>query len=664
MILNYFNKYRRILVILFHLGLIIVSYLGSFYLRFEFTFPKEYFVSVIPKTLPLLILIKLLFFYFFGLYSGLWRYVSIGDLWKIFLANAVSSVTFFSAVVFYHGLFGFPRSVIIIDFILCLGFVSGVRFFARLIRETAKIDLFQKRRKAIIIGAGDAGVLTLKECQNNPVMDLEVVGFIDDDTAKKGHSIYGVKVFGGRKIIPDFVASLEVEEIIIAIPSVKGDAIRDILSYCEQTDAKIKIIPGLDKILTGHLEVEEIIIAIPSVKGDAIRDILSYCEQTDAKIKIIPGLDKILTGRLEVKPRAIKPEDLLGREAVEIDESEISSYIKNKRILVTGAGGSIGSELCRQIARFSPEHIIFIDNHENYVYYLGVEFNTKFRHIKYNTVIGDIKDISVLRGIFSKYKPQVVFHAAAHKHVPLMEENPSAAVKNNVIGTRNLIYASSHYGVERFVLISTDKAVNPTSVMGATKRIAEKILQAKSKKSRTKFMAVRFGNVLGSSGSVIPLFKKQIEEGGPVTVTDPEVKRYFMSIPEAAQLVLQAGALGSGGEIFILDMGEQIKITDLAENMIALSGLKVGKDIEIKFIGLRPGEKLYEEILLDKEKDKVTKNEKIYVTTPENFDPSKIRKDIRELGKLASIMDEEKIIKKLKEMVPNYVPQDDRTIND
>ncbi|PIU83640.1 MAG: hypothetical protein COS68_02985, partial [Elusimicrobia bacterium CG06_land_8_20_14_3_00_38_11] len=590
MILNYFNKYRRILVILFHLGLIIVSYLGSFYLRFEFTFPKEYFVSVIPKTLPLLILIKLLFFYFFGLYSGLWRYVSIGDLWKIFLANAVSSVTFFSAVVFYHGLFGFPRSVIIIDFILCLGFVSGVRFFARLIRETAKIDLFQKRRKAIIIGAGDAGVLTLKECQNNPVMDLEVVGFIDDDTAKKGHSIYGVKVFGGRKIIPDFVASLEVEEIIIAIPS---------------------------------------------VKGDAIRDILSYCEQTDAKIKIIPGLDKILTGRLEVKPRAIKPEDLLGREAVEIDESEISSYIKNKRILVTGAGGSIGSELCRQIARFSPEHIIFIDNHENYVYYLGVEFNTKFRHIKYNTVIGDIKDISVLRGIFSKYKPQVVFHAAAHKHVPLMEENPSAAVKNNVIGTRNLIYASSHYGVERFVLISTDKAVNPTSVMGATKRIAEKILQAKSKKSRTKFMAVRFGNVLGSSGSVIPLFKKQIEEGGPVTVTDPEVKRYFMSIPEAAQLVLQAGALGSGGEIFILDMGEQIKITDLAENMIALSGLKVGKDIEIKFIGLRPGEKLYEEILLDKEKDKVTKNEKIYVTTPENFDPSKIRKDIRELGKLA-----------------------------
>ena len=601
---------RRPLIVLFHLCLILVAYIFAFYLRFEFKISPEDF-KVMIRTLPLLILIKLLFFYFFGLYSGLWRYVSIGDLWKIFLANAVSSVTFFSAVVFYHGLFGFPRSVIIIDFILCLGFVSGVRFFARLIRETAKIDLFQKRRKAIIIGAGDAGVLTLKECQNNPVMDLEVVGFIDDDTAKKGHSIYGVKVFGGRKIIPDFVASLEVEEIIIAIPS---------------------------------------------VKGDAIRDILSYCEQTDAKIKIIPGLDKILTGRLEVKPRAIKPEDLLGREAVEIDESEISSYIKNKRILVTGAGGSIGSELCRQIARFSPEHIIFIDNHENYVYYLGVEFNTKFRHIKYNTVIGDIKDISVLRGIFSKYKPQVVFHAAAHKHVPLMEENPSAAVKNNVIGTRNLIYASSHYGVERFVLISTDKAVNPTSVMGATKRIAEKILQAKSKKSRTKFMAVRFGNVLGSSGSVIPLFKKQIEEGGPVTVTDPEVKRYFMSIPEAAQLVLQAGALGSGGEIFILDMGEQIKITDLAENMIALSGLKVGKDIEIKFIGLRPGEKLYEEILLDKEKDKVTKNEKIYVTTPENFDPSKIRKDIRELGKLASIMDEEKIIKKLKGMVPNYRP--------
>lgn len=604
-------KYRRPFIVIFHIVLIILSYLSAFFIRFDFSLPVVYYPAL-SKTLPLLILIKLLLFYFFGLFTGLWRYVSIGDLWRIIIANVISSLMFFLSVIFYHGLTGFPRSIFVLDFILCTVFVSGVRLFTRLIREMSKIDLSQKKKKTIIIGAGDAGVLTLKECQNNPAMDLEVVGFIDDDHAKRGHSIYGVKVFGSRKIIPDIVANFEVEEIILAIPSVKGDAIRDILFYCEQTDAKIKIIPGLDKILSGHLEV---------------------------------------------KPRAIKPEDLLGRKVVEIDGSEINSYIQNKRILVTGAGGSIGSELCRQIARFSPERMIFFDNHENYVYYLGVEFNTKFRHIKYNTVIGDIKDINTLKHIFSKYKPNIVFHAAAHKHVPLMEENPAAAVKNNIIGTRNLIYAANHYNVERFVLISTDKAVNPTSIMGATKRIAEKILQAKSKKSKTKFMAVRFGNVLGSSGSVIPLFKKQIEEGGPVTVTHPDVKRYFMSIPEAAILVLQAGAIGSGGEIFILDMGEQIKIIDVAKNLVALSGLKLGKDIEIEFIGLRPGEKLYEEMILNMEEDKVTKHNKIYITKPGDYDPAKIRKDIREFELLADNNDNAKIIKKIKEMVPNYKPE-------
>jgi len=618
MILNYFNKYRRILVILFHLGLIIVSYLGSFYLRFEFTFPKEYFVSVIPKTLPLLILIKLLFFYFFGLYSGLWRYVSIGDLWKIFLANALSSVTFFGAVVFYHGLFGFPRSVVIIDFILCFGFISGVRFFTRLIRERTKIDIIQKKKKVLIVGAGDAGVSILRECINNPKIDFEVAGFIDDDPAKKGHTLYGVKVFGGREYIPQTVEDLGVDEIILAIPSAKGEIIRGLLSYCEKTDVRITTLPGLDKIISGHLEL---------------------------------------------KPRKVQPEDLLGRKPVNIDETEISSYLKGKRILVTGAGGSIGSELCRQIARFVPEEIIFFDNHENWVYYLGVEFNLKYPKIKYKTIIGDIRDVGILKNVFTTNRPQVVFHAAAHKHVPLMEDNPVSAVKVNIIGTRNLIYASNHYKVEKFVFISTDKAVNPTSIMGATKRIAEMILQAKARVSKTKFVAVRFGNVLGSTGSVIPLFKKQIEEGGPVTVTEPDVRRYFMSIPEAAQLVLQAGAMGSGGEIFILDMGEQIKIIDLAENMIALSGLKVGKDIEIKFIGLRPGEKLYEEILLDKEKDKITKHNKIYISQPENFNPANIRKDIRELEKLSKLMDEEKIVQKIKSMVPNFTSNSNHNAN-
>ena len=601
-------KYRRVLIIILHFIFIVLSYITAFYIRFDFTFPKEY-LQVVERTIPLLILIKLLFFYSFGLFVGLWRYVSIGDIWKILLANVLSSLTFFGGVVFYRGLVGYPRSVFILDFILCVAIISGVRFLTRLIREKSKIDFSEKRKKILIVGAGDAGILTLKECQNNINMDVEVVGFIDDDPIKKGHDIYGVRVWGGRKLIPDIVEGYGVEEIILAIPS---------------------------------------------ASGDVIREILYYCELTDAKIKTIPGLEKILEGNLEVKPRAVKPEDLLGRKSVKIDKKEISSCIMGRTILVTGAGGSIGSELCRQIAGFSPEKIILVDNHENYVYFLGIEFKSKYTQLKFDTIIGDIKDIGLLRYVFSKYKPQVIFHAAAHKHVPLMEENPSAAVKNNVIGTRNLIYASSHYKSERFILISTDKAVNASSVMGATKRIAEKILQAKSKNSKTKFMAVRFGNVLGSSGSVIPLFKKQIEEGGPVTVTHPDVKRYFMSISEASQLVLQAGAIGTGGEIFVLDMGEQIKIVDIAKNLIAFSGLKLGRDISIEYVGLRPGEKLFEEILLNAEEDKVTKNDKIYITKPGDFDSAKIRKQIRELEKYANNLDNDKIIDMIKRMVPSY----------
>jgi len=601
-------KYRRVLIIILHFIFIVLSYFAAFYIRFDFAFPKEY-LQVVGRTLPLLILIKLLFFYSFGLFVGLWRYVSIGDIWKILLANVLSSLTFFGGVVFYRGLVGYPRSVFILDFILCVAIISGVRFLTRLIREKSKIDFSEKRKKILIVGAGDAGILTLKECQNNINMDVEVVGFIDDDPIKKGHDIYGVRVWGGRKLIPDIVEGYGVEEIILAIPS---------------------------------------------VSGDVIREILYYCELTDAKIKTIPGLEKILEGNLEVKPRAVKPEDLLGRKSVKIDKKEISSCIMGRTILVTGAGGSIGSELCRQIAGFSPEKIILVDNHENYVYFLGIEFKSKYTQLKFDTIIGDIKDIGLLRYVFSKYKPQVIFHAAAHKHVPLMEENPSAAVKNNVIGTRNLIYASSHYKAERFILISTDKAVNASSVMGATKRIAEKILQAKSKNSKTKFMAVRFGNVLGSSGSVIPLFKKQIEEGGPVTVTHPDVKRYFMSISEASQLVLQAGAIGTGGEIFVLDMGEQIKIVDIAKNLIAFSGFKLGRDISIEYVGLRPGEKLFEEILLNAEEDKVTKNDKIYITKPGDFDSAKIRKQIRELEKYANNLDNDKIIDMIKRMVPSY----------
>lgn len=366
---------------------------------------------------------------------------------------------------------------------------------------------------------------------------------------------------------------------------------------------------------------------------------------------IAPQLNKILSGKLVIKPREVQPEDLLGRETVYIDLKGVGDYIRDKVVLITGAGGSIGSEIARQVARFEPKEVILFDHHENFIYFLIIEFKVKYPKVKVKTFIGDIRDVGLLKQIFSKNKPQVVFHAAAHKHVPLMEENPVAAVKNNVFGIRNLIYASNHYGVERFILISTDKAVNPTSIMGMSKRIAEMILQAKSKGSKTKFMAVRFGNVLGSSGSVVPLFKKQIAEGGPITIPHPDVERYFMSVREAVMLVLQAGAIGQGGELFILDMGEQIKVMEIAKNLIALSGLTLGKDIEIKTIGLRPGEKLSEEILLNKEKDKVTKHEKIYTSQPQEFDRADLHKKLKELKHLADMMNNTEVVKKIKEII-------------
>ena len=604
------HKYRRPLIILGHLLFILTSYICAFYLRFELSLPKEYEI-IIARNLPVLIIIKMAVFYYFGLFQGLWRYASIEDLWQILKANTIATILFIPGIIFTMGLSGYPRSVFILDWIICTALVGGSRFATRLLREVLKKNIYQKKKKALIVGAGEAGILMLKEYRKNPIMGIEVAGFVDDDPLKKNRRIQGIRIFGSTKDIP-------------AIVETQG--------------------------------IDEIILAIPSANGETKRRIISYCQIPDVKIKIIPGIYKLLSGELETQPRQVKPEDLLGREAVNINKEEIGSYIKGRRVLVTGAGGTIGSELCRQIAFFKPHEIALLDHNENGVYFLNVELKNKYPDIRLKTIIGDVKDIGLLQSVFSQYKPQTVFHAAAHKHVPLMEDNVEAAVKNNIIGSRNLIYASRHYGVERFVLISTDKAVNPTSIMGATKRIAEMILQAKATSGRTKFMAVRFGNVIGSDGSVVPLFKKQIEEGGPVTITDPRARRYFMSVSEAVQLVLQAGAIGKGGEIFILDMGEQIKILDLATQLISLSGLIPNKDIQIKFIGLRPGEKLFEETLLDIEKDKATKYNKIFVAQPDNFNPVKLRKEIKKLEKLANTMQEDRLIEEIKKIVPEYKP--------
>ena len=595
--------YRKTLIMLAHFAVIVFSIIASFLLRFEFSIPAEELKSLYFG-LFYSIIIKSVIFKFFGLYRGLWAYASIGELWKIIKANIIASIVFIAAVVIFAG-HGFPRSIFIIDFLLCTGLVASLRFVSRALKEKYYRKYGLSSKKILVVGAGETGVMLLREFRKNPKMG-QVVGFIDDDRIKLNESILGVRIIGNRKAIPKIV----------------------------------------DKY-----EIEEIVITMPSVKGEQMRDILSYCEKTKAKIKVLPQLDKILSGKMVIKPREVQPEDLLGRETVSIDLHDVNVYIKDKVVLITGAGGSIGSEIARQVAYFSPKELILFDHHENFLYFLSIEFRVKFPKIKTKIVIGDVGDVGLLRELFSKNKPQVVFHAAAHKHVPLMEDNPVAAVKNNIFGSRALIYSSNHYNVEKFILISTDKAVNPTSIMGMSKRIAEIVLQSRAKNSKTKFMAVRFGNVLGSSGSVVPLFKKQIAEGGPLTITHPDVERYFMSVKEAVMLVLQAGALGNGGELFILDMGEQIKIIDIARNLISLSGLTLGKDIEIKTIGLRPGEKLSEEILLDKEKDKVTKHEKIYISQPESFDSIALRKNLKELKNLADMMDGVGVIKKMKEII-------------
>lgn len=598
-------KCRRPIVVVTHLILVISAYLLAFYLRLDFEINSIYW-QVVIKTIFVLVCIKMVIFGYFGLYSGLWRYSSVNDIWRILKANVLATLCFIPAVAFFYTFDDFPRSIFILDFILSLCLVAGIRFATRLFREIFRPVLQNKQKKGIIIGAGEAGVMVLRETRNNLKANIEIVGFIDDDKNKKNLRIQGVGILGTRNDIPAIVDKYGIDEIIIAIPSAKGKVIRDIILHCQ----------------------------IPSVK-----------------IRIVPGLQKILNGDLEVKPRDIKPEDLLGRETVSIDEYEIAKYLKGKSVLITGAAGSIGSELCRQVAGFSPAEIILIDHNENNLYFLAIELNSKFKDLNIKSVIGDINDIGLLKKVFSGSKPQVVFHAAAYKHVPLMEDNPIAAVKNNALGSRNMIYAAHHYNVERFVLISTDKAVNPINVMGLSKRLAEIFLQAKARRSKTKFMSVRFGNVLGSDGSVVPLFKKQIEVGGPITITHPDTTRYFMSIKEAVLLVLQAGAMGTGGEIFILDMGEQIKIVDLAQDLVALSGLELGKDILVEYIGLRPGEKIKEELLLDKDKDKITKHNKIYISQADDFDVVALRKQMKALEGYVNSTDKEKVVRKMKEII-------------
>lgn len=604
-----FDRFRKQIMLIIDLVLINASMVMAFGIRFDWQLNSELTGSCLFFILCASIF-RIIFFALFGLYQWSFRYASINEAINVLKAVTIGSLSLIT-VAFFAQSTEIGRSVLLIDYLICLFLIGSSRFFPRILirfRQSQFVNL----KRVLIVGAGSTGEMVVREMLNANKRIYQPIGFIDDNPNKLNSRIHGIKVLGNIADIKDIITNCNIEEIIIAMPSASGKAIRDLISKCEKTEVKIKTVPELHKILTGEITIKQI--------------------------------------------RETKVEDLLGRKTVNINTNDISNFIKDKVVLITGAAGTIGSELSRQIAKFDPKKIILYDLNENDIYFLEMELKANYPYLKFTIIIGDIKDIGLLKNTFSKYRPQIVFHSAAHKHVPLMEENPIAAVKNNIMGTRNLIYASEHYRVEKFVMVSTDKAVNPTSAMGASKRIAEMMIQTKAKTARTKFMAVRFGNVIGSSGSVVPIFRQQIERGKALTVTHPEVKRFFMTAGEAASLVMQAGAIGKSGEILILDMGEQIKILDLAKNLITLSGLELDKDVEIKFVGLRPGEKMQEEMLLDIENDKATKHDKIYIAQPNNFDSIKLRKDIKILEKLSSIMDEDKIIAKIKEMVPSYNP--------
>ncbi|MDD2190288.1 MAG: nucleoside-diphosphate sugar epimerase/dehydratase [Eubacteriales bacterium] len=580
-------KYTRIaLLIIADIICINAAYIISFLLRFEFKFESDIFwgyFAVYANNIFLLTLIKLAIFWTFGLYRSLWRYAGTEELIRIVMTALTATAATIVYLEFSQQMF--PRSIYIYSFILDIVFIGGVRFGYRILRELRNpgtlgrmlINILKGGRgqdysKIMVVGAGDAGASIIKDIKQHPEYKKHVVIAVDDNPNKLNQTIAGVKIAGTHTAIKQLARKYGVDEIIIAIPSANKKAIQEIINECNKTRCKMKILPGISDLINERVSISKL--------------------------------------------RDVDIEDLLGREPVQVNLRGISSYLEGKIVLVTGGGGSIGSELCRQIARFKPRKLIALDIYENTIFELSNEIKNTYPGLEFEVVITSVRSRQRLKEVFLKYKPHVVFHAAAHKHVPLMEQNPKDAVINNIVGTKNMIDLSDEYAVENFVLISTDKAVNPTNVMGATKRIAEMLLQEKSAHSRTSYSAVRFGNVLGSNGSVIPLFRKQIERGGPVTVTHEDITRYFMTIPEAVQLVIQAGALATGGEIFILDMGEPVRIIDLAENVIRLSGYTPYVDIDIKITGLRPGEKLYEELLLDEEGIEKTAHNKIYVGHP------------------------------------------------
>lgn len=613
---NLFKNRKLKITTLVFIDLILI-YL-SYYLAFIFRFYYDDGLRDITLIysghivrISIFAIIYVIVFYMFKQYKSIWTLAGYDE----FINGVIASIVVMALNI---GLSfvernRIPLMVTILAGIMVMITCNGVRIFWRVCRRAFKYAEVEKSRdikNVLIIGAGSGGALVSSEYRKFPHLGKRVVAFIDDDKQKLGTYVNGVKVYGNRDDIVSVVKERNVDEIIIAIASIKEGVLKGIIEKCKEAKAQVKIMPGVAEMIDGKFSINKI--------------------------------------------RDVDVEDLLGRESIKLDYDGISDYLKGKTVLVTGGGGSIGSELCRQISKFKPKELIIFDIYENNAYEIQNELRRTYPNLNLMTLIGSVRDKVRLEEVYKTYKPQVVFHAAAHKHVPLMEDSPAEAVKNNVVGTFNVASLASDYNVERFVLISTDKAVNPTNIMGATKRMCEMIIQSLDKVSETEFVAVRFGNVLGSNGSVVPLFKNQIANGGPVTLTHKDITRYFMTIPEAAQLVLQAGAYAKGGEIFVLDMGEPVKIYDLAENLIKLSGFEPHKDIAIEVTGLRPGEKLYEELLMSEEGLTETKHKKIFIGKPGDFDLGDVRDKIDELLRVAISGNEIVLRQRVKEFVPTY----------
>lgn len=605
---NILSSYRRWLILCCHILLLAIIYYGCFLLRLDFDVGRNYHL-VFLKTLPALLLIKLTIFSYAGLLQGWWRYAGVGDLLDIVKSSAVSSVLIYVTIKlsFYH--LGLPRSILLIDLLLTICVLGGLRLSLRVYQETSGRHV--PRKNTLIVGAGQAGSKIAGELKSNSQLDLNPVGYVDDDPSKQHIKIQGIRVLGKISDVPKLVDQNRVACLLISMPSVDGGKLQSIVERCGKSRVEMRILPPVEKRLNGANHINKV--------------------------------------------RNVRIEDLLGRPPVSLDMDSIRRKLTHKTLMITGAGGSIGSELVRQLAGFEPAKLLLFERAENELHKIDLELHTSHPELECIPIVGDILDVRLLHDVMNQYRPNSVFHAAAYKHVPMMEKNCFQAVVNNVFGTYNLALVAKHSGVDDFLMISSDKAVKPTNVMGVTKRVAELVILA-LQHQHTRFVSVRFGNVLGSNGSVLPLFEQQLAHGGPLTVTHVDARRYFMTIPEAVQLVLQASTMGKGGEIFVLDMGSPVKIVDLAKHLVRLSGLDPERDVPIVYTGLRPGEKLFEELQLDGEGIKPTAHPKIRVLDGGSVEFSKVSRWLDDLSGLVEAKNVSGLVQKLREIVPEYTP--------